>query len=117
MGEFSAFLIDEECIKNVHKLISNVVLPFKWDAEKFYPVFYTCVSDAENHFGRSLNKHGSLLLGFELANHVFQYLSGGYLEIESVVQFKYSSVDVSDKEKSIDNCFLFSRIRFFYIFS
>ena len=24
MGEFSAFLIDKECIKNVHKLISNV---------------------------------------------------------------------------------------------
>ena len=80
MGEFSAFLIDKECIKNVHKLISNVVLSFKGDAEKFYPAFYKCISDAENPFGGSLNKHASLLLGFELANHVLGYLSGGSLE-------------------------------------
>ena len=31
MGEFSAFLIDKERIKNVHKLI----ISFKGDAEKF----------------------------------------------------------------------------------
>ena len=102
MGEFSAFLIDKECIKNVHKLISNVVLSFKGDAEKFYPAFYKCISDAENPFGASLNKHASLLLGFELANHVLGYLSGGSLdEKDSVVQFEYSSADLSDKEKSI----------------
>ena len=40
MGEFLAFLIDKECIKNVHKLISNVVSSFEGDAEKFYPEFY-----------------------------------------------------------------------------
>ena len=33
MGEFSAFLIDKKCVKNV---LSNVVLSFKGDAEKFY---------------------------------------------------------------------------------
>ena len=38
---------------------------------------------------------------FELANHVLGYLSGGSLEKDSVVQFKYSSGDLSDKEKSI----------------
>ena len=97
MGEFSAFLIDKECIKNVHKLISNVVLSFKGDAEKFYPAFYKCISDAENPFGASLNKHASLLLGFELANHVLGYLSGGSLEKDSLAQFKYSSADLSDK--------------------
>ena len=43
----------------------------------------------------------SLLLGFELTNHVLGYLSGGSLEKDSVVQFKYSSADLSDKEKSI----------------
>ena len=102
MGEFSPFVINKESIKNVHKLISNVVLSFKGDAEKFYPVFYKCISDTENPFGGSLNKHASLLLlGFELANHVFGYLSGGSLEKDPVVQFKYSSADLSDKEKSI----------------
>ena len=101
MGEFSAFVINKECMKNVHKLISNVVLSFKGDAEKFYPAFYKCISDAENPFGGSLSKHASLLLGFELANHVLGYLSGGSLEKDSVVQFKYSSADLNDKEKSI----------------
>ena len=82
--EFSAFLIDEECIKNVHKSISNVVLSFKGDAEKFYLSFYKCISDAENPFGGSLNKHASLLLRFELANPVLGYLSGGYLRKDSL---------------------------------
>ena len=82
-------------------MISNVVLSFKRDAEKFYPAFDKCISDTENPFGRSLNKHASLLLGFELANHILGYLSGGSLEKDSVVQFKYSSADHSDKEKSI----------------
>ena len=76
MGEFSAFVINKECMKIVHKLISNVVLSFKGDAEKFYPAFYKCISDAENPFGGSLNKHASLLLGFKLANHVLGYLAG-----------------------------------------
>ena len=74
---------------------------FKGDAEKFYPAFYKCISDAENPFGGSLNKHASLLLGFELANHVLGYLSGGSLEKDSVVQFKYSSADLCNKEKAI----------------
>ena len=39
MGEFSAFLIDKKYIKDVHKLISNIILYFKGNAEKFYPVF------------------------------------------------------------------------------
>ena len=39
MREFSAFVIDKECIKNVDKLISNVVLSFEGDAEKFYTAF------------------------------------------------------------------------------
>ena len=73
VGEFSAFGIDKESIKNVHKLISNVVLSFKGDAEKFYPAFYKCISDAENPFGGSLNKHAALLLGFELASHLLGF--------------------------------------------
>ena len=101
MGEILAFVIDKQCIKNAHKLISNVVLSFKGDAEKFYPAFYKCVSDAKNPFGGSLNKHASLLLGFELTNHVSGYLSGGSLGKDSVVQFKYISADLSNKEKSI----------------
>ena len=50
MGEFSAFLTDKECIKNVHKLLSNVVTSFNGHADKFYPAFYKCILDAENPF-------------------------------------------------------------------
>ena len=97
MGEFPAFFIDKECIKNVNKLISNAVLSFKWGAEKFCPAFYKSISDAENLFGKSLNKHPTLLVEFELANHGLSYLSGSSFEKDSVVQFKFSSTDFSNK--------------------
>ena len=80
MGEFWAFLIDKECIKNVHKLIISAILAFKGDAEKFYPEFCKCVSNAENPFDESLNKDVSLSLGFEAVNHILVYLSGGFLK-------------------------------------
>ena len=97
MREFSEFAVDNECVKNVLKLISNVALSSKGDAEKFYPAFYKHISDPENPFGGSLNKHALFLLGFELANHVLGYFSGS-LKIDSVFQFKYSSADLMDKK-------------------
>ena len=52
---------------------------------------------------------------FELANHVFGYISGGSLdEKDSFVHFKYSSADLSDKDKSI--VFDLAGYVFFYIF-
>ena len=78
----------------------NVALSSNGDAEKFFPEFYGCISDTENPFGEGLKIHASLLLGFEIANHLLGYLSGGSMEKDSVVQFKYSSEDISDKEKS-----------------
>ena len=87
--------------QNAHILISNVVLHFKGDAEKFYLAFYKYISDAENVFGGSLTKNSSLLLGSELANYALGNLSGGSLEKDSVVEFKYSYADHSDKIKSI----------------
>ena len=68
---------------------------------KVYPAFCKLISNAKNPFGRSLTKHASLLLGFELANHVLGYFVGGSPEKDSVVQFKNSSIDLSNKEKSI----------------
>ena len=40
MGEFSAFVIDKKCIKDVHKLISNIVLSFKEDVDKYILKLY-----------------------------------------------------------------------------
>ena len=56
MGELSAFLIDKECNKNVHKLISNF-LSFKGEAEKFYPAFYKCISDKQSPFANMLKQN------------------------------------------------------------
>ena len=53
-------------------------------------------TSVENLFGGILNKHASLLLEFEPANHVLLYLF-----LISVVQFNYSSADLIGKEKSI----------------
>ena len=92
----------KESIKKIHKLLSNVALPFRGDAEKFYPAFYKCISDAENPFGKGLNKHASLFLGFELANYILRCLTGGSLEKDSVDQFKYS----------LGNCILFYSLCF-----
>ena len=50
------------CVKNIRKLISNIVL-YSIHAEKFYPTFSKCIWYTENPFGISLNKHASLLLG------------------------------------------------------
>ena len=63
--------------------------------------FINVSQSAENSFDGILNKHASLLLKFELANHIQGYLSGGYLEKDLVVQFEYSSAAFSDKEESI----------------
>ena len=82
-------------------MISNVVLSFKGDAEKFDPAFCKCISDAENPLGGTLNKHASLMLGFEL---VLVYLPGGCLEKDKVVQFKYSFAYLSDNKKSVLFC-------------
>ena len=111
VGELPAFLIDKECIKNVHKLVGNVVLTFKGDAEKFHPAFYKCISDAENPFGGSLNKHAYLLLGSELVNHVLGYLFGGSVQKDSVVQFTCSSADLTNKEKEKKISFLVTMIK------
>ena len=101
---FRHFLLIKNVSKNAHKLLSNIVSSFKGHADKFYAAFYKCIIDAENPFGWSLNKHAALLSGFELANHILGYLSGGSLdEKDLVLQFKYISADLSDKEKSIVN--------------
>ena len=104
MGEFSAFVNDKKCIKNVHKLIINNVLSFKGYSEKFYLAFYKCISYAENLFGGSLSKHASLLFGFELVNHVLGYLSSGSLEKDLVVQFIVLQISETKKNQL---CFIF----------
>ena len=96
MGEFLAFVINKECIKNVHKLISNVVLSFKGDAEKFYPAFYKCISDVENPFGGSSNNFNGTLC-FTNCNSLpafqWEYLTGCGISSCKISQTKFERVD------------------------
>ena len=107
MGKFQHFLL----IKNECCL---TVLHFKGHIGKLCPAFYICIKYAENPFRKGLNKHASLLLGFELGNHVLGYLSGGSYEKDSPVQFKYSSRDLNKRVESVVFCL--ARC-FFYILS
>ena len=99
MGEFSAFVNDKKCIKNVHKMIINNVLSFKGYAEKFYLAFYQCISYAENLFGGSLSKQANIAVRFGLVNHALGYLSSGSLEKDLVVQFIVLQISETKKNK------------------
>ena len=60
---------------NFYQMVKNTVNDFHGDAEKFYPTFYKCISENESVF-ISLLRHCSLLLGFEVANHILAHLGG-----------------------------------------
>ena len=76
--------------------VTNSILRFKGDMEKFYPEFYSAVSS--NDVFPGLSKDCQLILGFELANHVAAFLSGGKLE-ESVVSF--NEKNFTEREKAV----------------
>lgn len=82
-----------------YDLIKATVLSFDGNAEKFYPKFYKVFSDAKDPFN-GLSRHCSLLLGFELANHVLAYLAGAKVD-NDVVTFEHESNIFMEKDKAI----------------
>lgn len=118
MNEFKAYKVgtlnDVNCS---YALIRDLISSFDGDAEKFYPKFYKIIAETEVPF-KNLSRNCSLLLGFEVANHVLAHLSGSTFK-EDVLTFKHDSRQFSDKERSII-CYLsgyvfgtfYRRIRF-----
>ena len=88
-----------EDISDCYDLIKNVVLSFDGNVEKFYPKFYKVFSDAKDPFN-GLSRHCSLLLGFELANHVLAHLTGAKVQ-NDVVTFEQEPNFFSEKERAI----------------
>ena len=84
-------------INHTYGFIKELIVSYD-GGEKFYPAFYKIVSDTEDFFP-GMDKNNSLLVGFELANHVLKYLKkstipgGNTNDNESLV--------FSDKERSI----------------
>ncbi|XP_057291775.1 uncharacterized protein LOC130614365 [Hydractinia symbiolongicarpus] len=79
-------LSKDECYseKTRNEFVNYVISSFKGDAEKFYPAFYKSVS--ENIVFRNLSNRSSILLGFEVANHVLAHLTNSTVK-ENTVEF------------------------------
>ena len=69
-NELKCFTITSHEANNFYQMVKNTVKDFHGDAEKFYP----CISENESGF-ISLSRHCSLLLGFEVANHILVHLA------------------------------------------
>jgi len=80
-----------------YQFIRDVVGDFKGDAEKFYSCFYKCVSD--DIIFKNMSKRPSVILGFEVANHVLAHLTKSNVK-ENVVELS-KIIKFTPKEKNI----------------
>ena len=70
LSELSAYNVNfvEDVFPCYHE-VTDSIMKFKGDPETFYPTFYAAISS--NDVFPGLSKECQLILGFELANHVF----------------------------------------------
>ena len=98
MNEFKSFSFNSlDEVMPAYMLISDIIVSFNGNAERFYPEFYKSLSD---FVFKNLSQNCSVLLSFEVANHVLAHISGAFFKDE-VITFKYSETEFSEKEKSI----------------
>ena len=83
-----------------YQLVRNVIGKFKGDGETFYPEFYKCVTGEEIAF-KNISRRSSVILGFEVANHVLAHLTGSTIK-ETNVDFSVAA-NFSRKENNIIN--------------
>ncbi len=73
--EFSNWKVNVDDAASSYRYVRDVIGSFKGNAEKFYPWFYKFVSSEVIVF-KNLSRRGSIILGFEIANHVLAHLTG-----------------------------------------
>eukprot|EP00795_Rhopilema_esculentum_P006574 gene6574-12110_t len=97
--EFKTFTPDINDVLHTFALIKEIIICFNGNQEKFLPQFYRTVHE-ETHFFKDLSRNCCLLLGFEVANHIFAHLSGAKQnkEAESVSMIKKK---FSGKERNV----------------
>ena len=101
MHEFKIFRIGSlDDVIYTYNIVRDVIQSFNGDAEKFYPLFYKRISETEKAFKNELSKTCSLLLGFEVANHVLCHLTGSSIK-NNILEFAEKSHEFTEKEKSI----------------
>ena len=72
---FSSYNCSLDDANYTYQFVRDVIENFDGNGEKFYPLFYNCVSGDEIVF-KNLNRRCSVILGFEVANSVIAHLSG-----------------------------------------
>eukprot|EP00794_Sanderia_malayensis_P002370 gene2370-2731_t len=97
-AEFSDYKISFDDVAFSYQYVRDVIGSFKGNAEKFYPDFYRCVSSEEIVL-KNLSRRGSIILGFEMANHVLAHLTGAIVK-EGDVAFSHP-ISFSSKEVNI----------------
>ena len=96
--EFLNYAVNLNDTNYTYQLVRNVIGKFKGDGEKFYPEFYKCVTEEEIAF-KNISRRSSVILGFEVANHVLAHLTGSTIK-ESNVDFSVAA-NFSKKENNI----------------
>ena len=95
--EFADYQVTVDDANYSYQLVRNVIGEFRGNAEKFYPAFYKSVSEVVAF--RNLSRRSSVILGFEVANHVLAHLTGSNVN-ESTVDFT-PPIKFSHKEQNI----------------
>ena len=101
-----------------YNLVRDLIESFDGNRQKFYPLFYKRISEAEKVFVKPLSRDCSLLLGFKVANNVLSHLSGSSVK-EGVMVTPDKSPEFSEKDQEVI-CYLsgyvfgtfYRRIRF-----
>ena len=100
MGEFKMYNVGTlDDVNHTYAFIRDIIGTFSGDAEKFYPQFYKIMAETDTPF-KNLSHKCSLLLGFEVANHVLAHLTGASFK-EDVLTFKHDPNQFSEKDKSV----------------
>ena len=77
-------------VSTLYQSVSEVILKFKGDAEKFYPDFAFLFQN--DKIFDELDHHCNVLIGFELANHVLAFLVNlKLMENDSIIDFQQTS--------------------------
>ena len=96
--EFLKYAVNLNDTNYTYQLVRNVIGKFKGDGEKFYPEFYKCVTGEEIAF-KNISRRSSVILGFEVANHVLAHLTGSTIK-EGNLDFSVAA-NFSKKENNI----------------
>ena len=73
MGEFKMYNVGTlDDVNHTYAFIRDIIGTFSGDAEKFYPQFYKIIAETDTPF-KNLSHKCSLLLGFEVENHVLAH--------------------------------------------